>query len=235
MQNIKQFIVTYKKKIVSICAVVVIIIIIVSIRTISENTPSIVSVENKALPEQVATKPAPVVDPLVMEADKKKLSELKTKFNYEYDEFENKGWYFHKTQIVQNTFDKKVLKVYVNNVGYAYLMDQYYADDWLFHTRLEVKIGDNLYKTEDIPTYDSNNSTEIGSGSIWENVSYTAGRDNGIIKAIAQSGTTPIKVRFTGDRGVYDMTLSDRDRQAIKDSYELSELIKKTGDTGANK
>lgn len=231
MKNIRQFILTYKSNIIGISVAVIILVVIVSLRISSENTQNIIGVENKDLPKEVITKSA--VDPLVLEANKKRLNELKTKFNYKYDEFDNKGWYFHKTQIVENTYDKKVLKVYVNNVGYAYLLDQYYAEDWLFHTRLEVKIGDNIYRTDDIPTYDSDSSTEIGSGNIWETISYTAGRDNGIIKAIAESGNIPIKVRFAGDREVYDMTLSERDRQAIKDAYELSELIKKTGDTGA--
>jgi hypothetical protein len=230
MKDFKQFILTNKNNIIGISVVIIALIVVIGLRINIESKPKSIEAENKEIPAKVVKKT--VVDPAIMEADRKKLEDLKTKFNYQYDEFDSKGWYFHKTQVVQNTFDKKVLKVYVNNSGYAYLTDQYYADDWLFHTRLEVKIGDTVYKTDDIPTYDSNNSTEIGSGSIWENISYTAGRDNGIIKAIAESGTTPIKVRFAGDHGVYDMTLSERDRQAIKDAYELAELIKKVGDVG---
>jgi hypothetical protein len=172
------------------------------------------------------------VDPAKIEADKKQLADLKTKFNYDYDEFEKKGWYEAKTQVVANTFDKKMLRVRVNNVGYAYLEDQYYGDDWIFHTHVEVKIGDAVYKSEDIASYDPNNSRHNSSGSVWEAISYTGGKDNGIIKAIAESGDAPIKVRFTGGEGVSDFTLAKRDQQAIKDAYQLSNLIKSTGDTG---
>ena len=180
-----------------------------------------------------ATVAVATVDPAKLAADKARLVELKTKFTYKYDEFEKKGWYVAKSQSVDNTWDKEVLAVNVNNIGYAYLSDQYYGDDWIFHTRVEVKIGDTVYKSEDIPSFDSNNNRHNSGGSVWESISYTSDKDNGIVKAIAESGDAVVKVRFTGDEGVYDFTLSKRDQQAIKDAYELSNLIKSTGDTGA--
>lgn len=231
MKEIKQFVINNRKNIIGVSVAVVVLVLIVSIRINTEKDSKTIEAKDGETTQK--TVEVPVVTPVVTEADRQRLEELKTKFNYKYDEFENKGWYYHKSQLVQNTFDKNVLRVYVNNVGYAYLADQYYSDDWLFHTRIEVKIGDSLYRTEDIPTYDSDNSTEIGSGSIWETIDYTAGRDNGIIEAIAESGTTTIKVRFAGDRGVYDIILAERDRQAIKDSYELSNLIRKIVDVGS--
>ena len=172
------------------------------------------------------------IDPVVLEADKKQLADLKTKFKYKYDEFEKKGWYEAKTQIADSTWNSQMLKVHVNNVGYAYLEDQYYGSDWIFHTRIEVKIGDTIYKSKDIPSYDPDNTTENSGGTVWETISYTGDKDGGILKAIAESGDAVIKVRFAGDRGVKDFTLSKRDQQAIKDAYQLSDLIKKVGDTG---
>jgi hypothetical protein len=170
------------------------------------------------------------VDPAVLAADKSRLAELKTKFNYTYDEFEKKGWYENKSQVVASTWNKKILRVRVNNSGYAYLEDQYYGDNWIFHTRVEMKIGSAIYKSDDIPSYDPNNATSNSGGSVWETISYTNDRDNGIIEAIAKSGDAPVLVRFAGDHGVFDFTLATRDRQAIKDSYELSTLIRELGD-----
>ncbi|MCK9573633.1 MAG: hypothetical protein M0R20_04470 [Candidatus Omnitrophica bacterium] len=169
------------------------------------------------------------VDPVALEVDKNRLVELKNKFNYDYDEFEKIGWYENKTQVVANTFDKKMLRVRVNNKGYAYLEDQYYGDNWIFHTRVVVKIGDTIYTSDDIPSYDSANHTNNSGGSVWERISYSGGRDNGIIEAIAKSGDASVLVRFAGDQGVSDFTLAARDQQAIKDAYELSNLIKKIG------
>lgn len=223
MEKIKKFFSTTKGKVIGIIAVLVILGAVSG--SGDKKSPSSGSTKST-----VATTAS--VDPAKLAADKTRLAELKKKFNYKYDEFQEKGWYEAKTQTVANTFDKKMLKVNVNNVGFAYLSDQYYASDWLFHTRIEVKIGDTLYKTDDVETYDPHNVTNNSGGSIWEWIDYTGDKDNGIIKAIAESGTLPIKVRFTGGQGVDDITLSERDRQAIKDSYELSNLIKETGDTG---
>lgn len=223
MEKVKKFFATTTGKVVGIFIVLVIVGSIAS--SDDKKSPS------SGSPKSTVATAAPV-DPAKLEADKARLAELKKKFNYKYDEFQEKGWYEAKTQTVANTFDKKMLKVNVNNVGFAYLSDQYYAEDWLFHTRLEVKIGDTLYKTDDVPTYDPHNQTNNSGGSIWEFIDYTAGKDNGIIKAIAESGTAPIRVRFTGGQGVDDITLAERDRQAIKDAYELSNLIIETGDTG---
>jgi hypothetical protein len=168
-----------------------------------------------------------LIKPVVTEADRNRLEVLKTKFNYKYDEFNGIGWYTNKNQTAANSFNRKLLKVLVNSSGYAYLEDQYYGDDWIFHTRVKVIINDKIYESADIPTYDENNNEFNGSGSVWEEISYTTNRDNGIIKAIAESDDSAIKVRFVGRQSISDFTLANVDRQAIKDAYELSELIKK--------
>jgi len=193
-----------------------------AVQPVAENQQTSISNSSK-MPTTIS------VDPAALEADKNRLVELKNKFNYDYDEFEKIGWYENKTQVVANTFNKKMLRVRVNNKGYAYLEDQYYGDNWIFHTRVVVKIGDTIYTSDDIPSYDSANHTNNSGGSVWERISYSGGRDNGIIEAIAKSGDASVLVRFAGDQGVSDFTLAARDQQAIKDAYELSNLIKKIG------
>ena len=173
------------------------------------------------------------LDPETRKIMEDRLMVLKKNFNYKYDEFEKKGWYIHKNQTVQNSYNRNYLGVMVNNVGYAYLESNYYGSSWIFHTGVEVKIGDTVYKTEDIPSYDKNNVRIILSGAVSETISYTAGRDNGVLEAIAKSGENIVRVRFSGSDNVKDITLSQKDKEAIKDSYELAELIKKLGDTGA--
>jgi hypothetical protein len=159
----------------------------------------------------------------------KKRDLLKKNFVYKKDEFNNIGWYIQKSQTVDASWNRKCLKTHVNSDGYIYLEDQYYADDWIFHTSIQVKIGDSIYNSEVIETFNANNKTENSGGSVWENINYTDGKDNGIIKAIASNVGKEVKVRFNGKEYYSDFTLSTRDKQAIKESYELSELIKKVG------
>lgn len=160
------------------------------------------------------------------EEDKKRLEILKKKFNFKRDEFNDSEWYANKKQA--DTYGK-CLMVHVNSDGYIYLEDQYYAEDWIFHTRIEVKIGENVYKSENVETYSEDNKTTNDGGSVWENISYTGNKDNGIIKAIAESGNMAVKVRFVGRQYNSDFTLANRDKQSIKEGYELSELLKKIG------
>ncbi|MEO8149580.1 MAG: hypothetical protein ABI723_18215 [Bacteroidia bacterium] len=79
--------------------------------------------------------------------DVKRLNELKKSFVFEKDEFNNSGWYVHKFQTVDNSYNRKCLKVHISSQGYIYLQDQYYADDWLFHVDVMVKIVDNIYNS----------------------------------------------------------------------------------------
>lgn len=161
------------------------------------------------------------------EADKARLEVLKKKFNYTYDEFEKQGWYENKSQTAENSYGRSLLMLHVNSTGYAYLEDQYYGNDWIFHTRVEVLVGDNKYVSGDVSINDKDNVEANGAGSVWEYISYKPGKDNGIIKAIAESGDNTVKVRFVGKQDVQDFTLAKVDQQALKDSYELSELLKK--------
>ncbi|MFA6430451.1 MAG: hypothetical protein WC229_00975 [Candidatus Paceibacterota bacterium] len=219
MKNkLKRFI--EKNKVIS--AIIILLCIIIFIALISNKTTVDVS--------QTPSVNVTPVKKIVSEADKERLEVLKKNFNYDYDEFEKKGWYQHKDQIANNSFDRTFLKVIVNSSGYSYLADQYYGDDWIFHTRVEVLVGDKKYQTSDIPFYDPNSSHTNGSGSVWELISYTADRDNGIIKAIVENSDDTVKVRFTGGEGIKDITLSKKDQQAIKDSYELARLIKEASD-----
>ncbi len=161
--------------------------------------------------------------------DIKRRDALKKKFNYKVDEFKDIGFYIHKNQTVSNSWNRKCLKVHINSTGYIYLEDQFYSDDWIFHTSIQVKIGADIYNSSIVETYDENNKTEIGSGSIWENITYSNEQDEKIITAIAENSDKEIKVRFNGKQYYSDINLSKKDKQAIKEGYELSELIKKVG------
>lgn len=220
MEKLKKIFATRKSKIVGV--IIILFILIVIVPSFSDKKISLI--KTSKINQIVTSVP---VDPAVLEAERKQLVELKKKFDYSYDEFEKTSWYRNKSQSASNTYNKKLLKVIVDELGDAYLGSQYVGDDWIFHTRAEVKIGDIIYKTDD---YLDPNRKVTNSGIVLELIGYP--KDNGIIRAIAESGNTPVKVRFTGGDGYYDFTLEKIDQQAIRDAYELSGLIKKVGDTG---
>lgn len=156
--------------------------------------------------------------------NQKNIARLKAKFNFKKDEFDNSGWYTHKIFGSSSNY-RKTLKTHVNESGYIYLESQWYDEDWLFHTNVQVKVNDIVYKSDVIETYDKNNVRQNDGGVVWENISYINNGDNGIIQAIAVSEGT-VKIRFEGREFRRDITLPEKDRQAIKECYALAQALK---------
>lgn len=182
---------------------------------------------NTPLPQQAK----PVINPpdeKSIKQNREALEKLKKNFSFKKDEFKNSGWYTHKNQTVNNSWSRTCLATPVDADGYIYLTSQYYGDSWLFHSKVMVKTGSAVLEAGEVSTLSNDHHTQIGSGSVWEINHYTNNRDNGIIKLIAENYDKEIKVRFVGQQYEKDITLSKQDKVAIKESYELSELLKKT-------
>lgn len=162
---------------------------------------------------------------IALQENVEKLEKLKKKFNFKQDEFKGDGWYTH-LQAGDVSWNRIYLSTPVNSSGYIYLISHYYASDWLFHTKVMAKVGERVIETEDIPLYSDDHDSDNNSGSIYEINHYTRNRDNGIIKLIAENYDKEIKVRFVG-KYYRDMVLSEQNKIAIKESYDLSDLIKK--------
>lgn len=148
---------------------------------------------------------------------------LKKKFTFKKDEFNGNGWYTHKTFVNSNY--RKTLKAYVRDNGYIYLESQWYDEDWIFHTHIQVKAGENVVTTNTIESYDEHNVHQNDGGVVWENISYVNGGDNGVIDAITKADKA-VKVRFVGQKFHRDIVLPTKDQVAIKESQKLAELIK---------
>ena len=59
----------------------------------------------------------------------------------------------------------------------------------------------------------------------WEKVSYTNGKDNGVIQFIAENSERNLKAVFLGQR-MYFIVLEKFDKQAVKDALALSNALK---------
>lgn len=156
----------------------------------------------------------------------RELVRLKRKFRFDADAIEGGGWYEHRNQTVDNSWDRTYLEVHVAHDGRTYLSSHYYGDDWIFHDRLVVRIGDNRLESDAIPSFDKSAVRHNSGGSVWESLHLTGGRDNGILEAIAKDSTSAILVRLAGDRSQRDIVLSKRDHEAIRDGYALGRLLK---------
>jgi hypothetical protein len=173
----------------------------------------------------VNQKPVLAVDTLSTPNQALELARLKKKFVFKADKIYGGGWYTHRSQTVDDTFNRTYLYAPVNDKGDVYLETQYYGDDWIFHTQVVVRIGSDVLESASIPSYDPAISHDNSGGSVWEHIAFTDGRDHGILEAIARNADKPILVRLVGK---YDkeFSLSARDKYAIRDSFELAILLR---------
>jgi len=151
---------------------------------------------------------------------------LKRHFVFAADSIEGGGWYTHKHQTVASSWNRKYLAVHVADDGRTYLSSQYTGDSWLFHTRLVVRIGDRILRSEDIPSYSNLNVRSNSGGQVWETLHFTGGQDNGILDAIAAATDTDIvRVRFEGSEHSSDIVLARRDVDALRDGRALGSAL----------
>jgi len=169
----------------------------------------------------------------MLESDRKLLADAKKNFVFEGDEFTGGGWYKHKLWDINKILHKTLLTANVNQDGYAYLVSNYYGDDWIFHESITVKIDDRVIDSDVVPTYEKNNVHENTGGSVWETIHFTEERDNRILSSIGANPEKTIKVRLNGRNYHKDYALSKNDKQAIADCAFLSELIKSVNDKEA--
>lgn len=159
-------------------------------------------------------------------ADAAKLPVLKKRFVFRPDEIRGGGSYWHVNQAPDYLRNHCCLHAAVGSSGNCYLATHYAGDDWIFHTKLTVRIRDQVMESAEVPTYSKMNMQHNSGGTVWESILLVDGSDNGILSAIAEAdNSVPIVVRFEGDQHQKTFRLADRDRAAIKDSYELARIL----------
>ena len=117
-----------------------------------------------------------LADSLALVDAHQQFNKLKKKFIYEKDEFRDIGFYTHRNWGKYRP-NRKTLTTGLNSHGYVYLVSRYYADDWLFHTKINVKIGDKVLSSPTVETFDDNHVTDNEGGKIWERVTYPDAKD----------------------------------------------------------
>lgn len=103
------------------------------------------------------------------------------------------------------------------------LVCNYTEDDWIFFEKITYAVDDKRY-------YDTFNYFDVtrdnDSGDVWEYVDIDVyDSDVEMLWAIANSNQTII--RFEGDNYYYDFTVSDQDKQAIREMLTVYEALSK--------
>lgn len=152
----------------------------------------------------------------------KKEDKLNKDFLITKDDF--KGITFFKNKYFGKDYwpDRICIFTYFNSNGNIFLVSNFYSDDWIFHTSITALIDGQARETNIVPTYNEWNKTTNTSEHIWENVSYID--DKEIIEWLANNFGKQIKIRFNGKQYYHDITLTDKDKKAIQETWDLYKL-----------
>lgn len=147
------------------------------------------------------------------------IRELKARFSLD----EKTGWYTHqlwKEQPVAHT----TLLASVNQNGYYVLSSNYFGDKALQHTQVIVWIGEQRFATKTLDLQTADHDVRYVEDKIVETNRYAEYGDNALFENIADSGDREIRIRFQARTEHVDVLLSDADRQALIDCFQLSIL-----------
>lgn len=164
---------------------------------------------------------------------KSKLSNLKLI----HDDFSDTNNYYANTVPGNNEYwyidTRSFVLPYIYNSQNKYTLNvisNYYGDDWLFISDVTVKIDGEFYNPYEITT--PKFEREVSYGNVSESkVEEIANLENilvgsnyyELLKKVANSQETII--RFSGKKGNEDITISNSDKQAIREVLEAWDLI----------
>lgn len=153
------------------------------------------------------------------------LNELESMFTKEKTDYDRFTQYIHKMQNLERRWNQSFIQLHLDERGELYISSNYYGEQWLNHIGLRVYDGVFQAKTDSVPLTDTNNHHSEFMDTHWEKVSYTKGKDNGVIQFIADNAERNLKAVFLGQR-MYFIVLEQFDKQAVKDALALSNALK---------
>ncbi len=165
----------------------------------------------------------------LVEAEKERLlKNASAKFTIEQDKVEGVTWYTSKTQPYYADTRSFVLPYIGVKSGQPWICIRYHytGDSWVFWNTLKIVIDGQKYE-KSVPYFDiiHDNDTEV-----WEyyDVAFNAraGLDTADLKMLRQiADSKETIIRFQGDSGSYDLTVLQKDKDAIRDVLNLYEAL----------
>lgn len=131
----------------------------------------------------------------------------------------------HKRQRPENSFNRSYIRANLNSKGDFYLSSQYVGEANINHTNMKAICGQLTAQSAEFKEDGFANRHFEDEDTKWEVVCFKNGSDNGISDLIASHSDAAIHVELRGGAG-YTIYLEDYDKEAIKDGYEISFVLK---------
>ena len=133
----------------------------------------------------------------------------------------------HKRQKVENSALRSYIMANLNKNGAFYLSSRYVGKQRSHHTAIKVYDQSLSAETESIEEDSLLNRSFTDDEWHWEIINYKENRDNGVADFISNHFDKPLKVEFIGRQKQY-IIMEKYDKEAIRDAYEISFLLRET-------
>ncbi len=141
------------------------------------------------------------------------------------DEYGTKKIFIHRRQRPENCFNRTFLRAHLNEFGDFFISSRYHGTKWINHHQIKVYYKGQSVSSESVPQDEFDNRQFEDGENKWEIVNYKDGKDNGIIDFIASNWNEPLRVQYIGQAYEY-IIMEQFDREAIRDGYEISFILK---------
>lgn len=135
--------------------------------------------------------------------------------------YQEVGNYFWPAQVVEKNLHRSYLRFQVNERGVMSMTSIYCGPSNIHHVAVKVIAPDDTF-AETPASNDSYETTDLGEKI--EKADYLLGQDGNVMGFIYFNHDKNLRVEYLGERK-YTTTLLPADRQALKETYELSQIL----------
>lgn len=147
---------------------------------------------------------------------------IKHRFLLEKDTaYQETGNYFWPTQTVEKNLHRSFLRFQVSEAGMLTMTSIYAGPHHIHHIAVKVVAPDKTF-AETPASEDSYETTNLNEKI--EKADYPMGKDGNVMAFINLNRDKNLRVEYMGERP-YSTTMSQADRQALAELYELSKLL----------
>ena len=151
---------------------------------------------------------------------------MKPGFLFEKDPlYDDVGKYIDKNQQLEAKLQTSYIRTNVNELGEILFSSVYYGSRPIQHTQLKVSKTDGDYiETLPVPPDGGLNYSFIDGGATTEIVTYTKGKDNGVIQFIYDNKESVLKAECLG-KEKYTFTISSADKNVLVKTIDFAVIL----------
>jgi len=157
-----------------------------------------------------------------------KAESMKSGFLFEKDSvYDDTGKYIEKSQRLEAKFQSSYIRTNVNELGEIALSSVYYGNRPIHHSHLKVSKSNGEYaETQVIPNDGGLNYSFIDEGMTTEVVTYTQGKDNGVIRFIYDNKDSALKAEYLGaGKEKYSFTITPADKTVLVKTFDFAVIL----------